>query len=134
MNKKKTYDETDEIEFRLTHNVSDHYWLEWRYKEPRKFWFFKKYDKWKGLHYYTPGIFTPDEDPDDDFNWYWRGFHLGKKSEVQEYESIRRNIHTKKQLYDYYHVKENIDRYYRDVETHKKWVEETNRNIQKYVD
>ena len=133
MNKKKTYDENDEIEFRLTHNVSDHYWLEWRYKEPRKFWFFKKYDKWKSLRYYTPGIFIAKDDPDDDFNWYWRGFHLGKKSEVQEYESIRKTIRTKKQLFDYYNVKGNLDRYYKDVEAHKKWVEEVNRNIQKYA-
>lgn len=133
MNKKKRYDENDEIELRLTHNVSDHYWLEWRFKRSRKFLCFKIRDKWKAIHYYTPGIFTPDEDPSREFSWYWRGFHLGKKNEVQEYEYIKENIHTKKQLYDYYHVKENIDRYYRDVETHKKWLEETNRNIKKYT-
>ena len=129
--KKKIYNENDEIEFRLTHNVEDHYWLEWRFKQPREWWFFKIYDKWKSIHYYTPGIFTPDDDPNDDFNWYWRGFHLGRKAEVQEYEKIKSTIKTKKQLFDYYHVKENIDMYYDHLHKHKKWLDETNATIEK---
>lgn len=129
--KKKIYDENDEIEFRLTHNVEDHYWLEWRFKQPREWWFFKIYDKWKSIHYYTPGIFTPDDDPNDDFFWYWRGFHLGRKAEVQEYEKIKSTIKTKKQLFDYYHVKENIDMYYDHLHRHKKWLDETNATIEK---
>ena len=129
--KKKIYNENDEIELRLTHNVEDHYWLEWRFKQPREWWFFKIYDKWKSIHYYTPGIFTPDDDPNDDFNWYWRGFHLGRKAEVQEYEKIKSTIKTKKQLFDYYHVKENIDMYYDHLHKHKKWLDETNATIEK---
>lgn len=129
--KKKIYNENDEIEFRLTHNVEDHYWLEWRFKQPREWWFFKIYDKWKSIHYYTPGIFTPSDDPNVDFNWYWRGFHLGTKSEVQEYEKIKSTIKTKKQLFDYYHVKENIDMYYDHLHKHKKWLDETNATIEK---
>ena len=129
--KKKIYNENDEIEFRLTHNVEDHYWLEWRFKQPREWWFFKIYDKWKSIHYYTPGIFTPDDDPNDDFNWYWRGFHLGRKADVQEYEKIKSTIKTKKQLFDYYHVKENIDMYYDHLHKHKKWLDETKATIEK---
>ena len=131
--KKRNYTENDEIEFRLIHNVADHYWLEWRFREPRRFWFFKKYDGWKNIHYYTPGIFTPKDDPNDDLNWYWRGFHLGKKSEVQEYEHIRQTIHTKKQLFDYYHVKENVEKYYTDLHKHKEWLDELGENIKKHV-
>ena len=124
--KKKVYNENDEIELRLTHNVADHYWLEWRFKEPGRFLFFKKYDKWKSIRYYCPGIYTADEDPDRDFNWYWRGFHLGNKHEVQEYEHLKEIIHTKKELYKYYNVQGNIDKYYRDKEAHQKWLEEYN--------
>lgn len=131
---KKTYTENDEIEIRLVHNVSDHYWLEWRFKEPRKFWIFKKYDKWKGLRYYTPGIFTPKDNPDDEFNWYFRGFHLGKQSEVEEYDYIVKTVKTKKDLYKYFRVEENIEKYYNHLEQHKKWLNEYYNNVKKYVD
>ena len=130
---KRKYNENDEIEFRLVHNVADHYWLQWRFKEPCKFLFFNIKDKWKSLHYYIPGIFTPDDDPNDDFNWYWRGFHMGRENEVQEYDAIREKIKTKKALFDYYRVQDNIDLYHRHLNEHRQWVEKTNRNIDKYV-
>lgn len=130
---KKVYTENDEIEFRLTHYANDYYILEWRFKEPGKFLFFKIYDKWKCLRYYTPGIFTPEDDPSRDFSWYWRGFHMGKKHEVQEYEHILKNIKTKKALFNYYHVNENIERYEKHLAEHNKWLDETNNNIKKYV-
>lgn len=130
---KKTYEDNDNIEFRLVHNVADHYWLEWRFKEPRKFLCFKIRDKWKAIHYYTPGIFTPDDDPNREFSWYWRGFHLGKQSEVREYEYIKANIKTKAQLYEYFHVEENLARYENDLEKHNKWLMELNDNIKKHV-
>ena len=129
----KRYNENDEIEFRLIHNVVDHYWLQWRFKEPRKFLLFNIKDKWKGMRYYTPGIFTADDDPNDDFYWYWRGFHMGKRNEVQEYDRIKETIKTKKALFDYYRVKENIDLYYKHLHQHKLWVDETNKNIEKYT-
>ena len=130
---KKKYTETDEIEIRLKYNVTDHYFLEWRYKEPHKFLFFNIKDKWKTIAYYNPGISSPSDDPDDDLKWYWRGFHMGRKNEVQEYDSLLKKIFTKKQLFDYFNVENNIDRYYRDLEEHKKWLAETNENISKYV-
>lgn len=127
----KRYNENDEIEIRLEHNVGYHYWLKWRYKEPRKFLFFNVKDKWKYIHYYTPGIFSIDDDPNDDLFWYWRGFHLDNKSEAQEYESVRNKIKTKKQLFEYYHVKENTDLYFKNLHEHKVWVDETNETIKK---
>ena len=128
---KEKYTENDEIELRLTHNIEDHYWLEWRFKQPRKWWFFKIYDKWKSIHYYSPGIFTPDDDPNDDFFWYWRGFHLGRKSEVQEYEKIKSVIKTKKELFNYFNVKGNTDLYHRHLKAHQEWLDETNATIAK---
>lgn len=130
---KKKYTETDEIEIRLTHNVAGHYFLEWRYKEPRKFLFFNIKDKWKLMSYYNPGVSSVDDDPNDDIYWYWRGFHMGKSGEVQEYEKIKRDIKTKKQLFDYFNVSANIENYYRDLHEHNKWLKETNENIKKYV-
>lgn len=129
----KRYNENDEIEFRLIHNVADHYWLQWRFKEPRKFMFFNIKDKWKGMRYYTPGIFNADDNPNDDIYWYWRGFHMGERNEVQEYDSIKKTIKTKKALFDYFQVKENIDLYYNHLHQHKLWVDETNKNIEKYT-
>lgn len=79
---RKKYTETDEIEIRLTHNVADHYFLEWRYKEPRKFLFFSIKDKWKLMSYYNPGVSSVEDDPNDDMYWYWHGFHMGKRNEV----------------------------------------------------
>lgn len=131
---KKVYNDTDEIEFRLVHNVADHYWLRWRFKEPGKFLWFKTRDKWKYLRYYIPSsIFTPVENPDRDICWYWRGFHLGKENEVREYEYIKANIKTKAQLYKYYRVKENMELYERHVEEYNKWLSELNNNIKKHV-
>lgn len=130
---KKKYAETDEIEISLTHNVADHYFLQWRFKEPRKFLFFNIKDKWKLISYYSPGVSGVDDDPNDDFYWYWRGFHMGKQNEVQEYEKIKRDIKTKKQLFDYFNVSANIENYYRDLHEHNKWLKETNENINKYV-
>lgn len=129
---KKRYQDTDEIELRLEHNVADHYWLQWRFKEPRKFLFFNIYDKWKTIHYYT-GVYGPDDDPNDDMYWYWRGFHLGKNSEVQEYEHIKETIKTKAALFKYFNVKNNIDRYYNDLHKHKLWLDELNGNIKKFT-
>ena len=129
--KKKVYDENDEIELRLTHNVEDHYWLEWRFKQPREWWFFKIYDKWKSIYYYLGSARKPDSDPNDDHFWYWRGFHLGKKSDVQEYEKIKKTIKTKKELFDYFNVVANIDTYYRDLHDHHEWLKETNAAIEK---
>lgn len=130
---KKKYTETDEIEIRLTHNVADHYFLQWRFKEPHKFLFFNIEDKWKLISYYNPGVFSADDDPNDDIYWYWRGFHMGKRNEVQEYEKIKRDIKTKKQLFDYFNVSANIENYYRDLHEHNEWLKETNENIKKYV-
>lgn len=129
---KKKYTETDEIEIRLTHNVVDHYFLEWRYKEPRKFLFFNIKDKWKLISRYM-GVSRVDDDPNDDIYWDWRGFHMGKRGEVQEYEKIKRDIKTKKQLFDYFNVSVNIENYYRDLHEHNKWLKETKENINKYV-
>ncbi len=131
MRKKRTDD--GEIEIRLIHNVVDHYFLQWRFKEPRKFLFFNIKDKWKLISYYNPGVSSVDDDPNDDIYWYWRGFHMGKRSEVQEYEEIKRDIKTKKQLFDYFDVSANIKNYYRDLHEHNKWLKETNENINKYV-
>ena len=131
MRKKRTDD--GEIEIRLIHNVVDHYFLQWRFKEPRKFLFFNIKDKWKLISYYNPGVSSVDDDPNDDIYWYWRGFHMGKRSEVQEYEEIKRDIKTKKQLFDYFDVSANIKNYYRDLHEHNKWLRETNENINKYV-
>lgn len=130
---RKKYTETDEIEIRLTHNVVDHYFLQWRFKEPRKFLFFNIKDRWKAISYYNPGISSPSDDPSDDLRWYWRGFHMGKRNEVQEYEKIKRDIKTKKQLFDYFNISANIENYHRDLEEHKKWLKETNENIKKYA-
>ena len=130
---KKKYTETDEIEIRLTHNVADHYFLQWRYKETRKFLFFNIKDKWKLISYYRPGVSSVDDDPNDDTCWYWRGFHMGTRSEVQEYDKIKRNIKTKKQLFDYFNVSANMENYYRDLHNHNEWLKETNENIKKYV-
>lgn len=130
---RKKYTETDEIEIRLTHNVADHYFLEWRYKEPRKFLFFNIKDKWKLISYYCPGFSGVDDDPNDDIYWYWRGFHMGKRNEVQEYEKIKRDIKTKKQLFNYFNVSGNIENYYRDLHEHNEWLKETNENIKKYA-
>lgn len=126
---KKRYTENDEIELRLTHYVSDCYILEWRFKEPRKWWFFKKHDKWRRIEYYQPGIFVPSDNPDDSSMWFWRSFHLGKKSEVQEYERLKERVKTKKDLYSYFKVKENMGRYYNHLDEHRKWVDEYNATI-----
>ena len=130
---KTDYTENSQIEFRLTHNVSDHYWLEWRFKEPKKIWIFKKYDKWKGIHYYIQGTFTPKDDPDREFAWYWRGFHLGRQKDVEEYDYIINNIKTKKELYKYFRVEDNIKKYLEHLEEHKKWLKAYSSNIEKYV-
>ena len=130
---KKKYTETDEIEIRLTHNVADHYFLQWRFKEPRKFLFFNIKDKWKLISYYSPGVSSVDDDPNDGIYWYWRGFHMEKRNEMQEYEKIKRDIKTKKQLFDYFNVSANIENYYHDLHEYNKWLEETNENINKYV-
>ena len=129
---KKTYTENDEIELRLTHNVSTYYWLEWRYKAPKwTFLWFKKRDRWKTIAHYLPGFFTPDKDPGDEFNWYWHDFNLGKRGDVQEYERLKGKVKTKKQLYDYYHVADNIELYYQHLEQHKEWLAETNSTIKR---
>lgn len=130
----KNYTENDEIELKLDHDIADHYWLKWRYSEPRKFLFIKFYDDWKRIAYYTNTIgFTPDEDPNDDLNWYWRGFSLGEKYQVQEYESLKKKIRTKKELFDYFHVKENMDLYAKHLHEHKLWVDNTNSTIKRLV-
>ena len=126
---KKRYTENDEVELRLTHYVSDCYILEWRFKEPRKWWFFKIYDKWKSISYYQTALFTPDNNPDDDFYWFWRSFNLGRKSEVQEYERLKERVKTKKDLYSYFRVKENMDIYYHHLDQHRKWLEDYNATI-----
>ena len=131
---KKKYDENDEIELRLTHDIADHYFLEWRFKEPKKVWFFWKHDRWKTIQYYSPGVFSAEMDPNDDTYWYWHGFHLGNKAEVQEYENLKKNIRTKKQLFDYYNVQANIDTYYRNLHTHKQWLDDTKETIKRLVD
>ena len=131
---KKNYTENDEIELRLTHNVSTHYWLEWRFKKPKgRFLWFDIHDKWKSIPYYTPGIFTPDMDPDSEYNWYWRGFDLGKKHDVQEYDGLRDKIRTKKQLFDHFNVDGNTEKYNRDLERHRAWLNEVNENIKRLV-
>lgn len=130
---RKEYAETDEIEIRLAHNVIDHYFLQWRFKEPRKFLFFNIKDRWKSISYYSPGVSSVDKNPNDGLYWYWRGFHMGRRNEVQEYEKIKRDIKTKKQLFDYFNVSANMENYRRDLEEHKKWLKETNENIKKYA-
>ena len=130
---KKEYNENDQIEFKLEHNVGDHYWLLWRFKEPRKFLFFKIRDKWKMLSYYCPGFFAPEDNPDRDFSWYWRGFRLGKNSEVSEYEWIKNNIKTEKQIRNYYHMDENLALYEKHKKMHQEWLNNLSDNIKKHV-
>jgi hypothetical protein len=127
------YNENDEIEIRLVHDIADHYFLEWRFKKPRKFLFFRVADKWKKIHYYNPGIFNVDDDPNDDMYWYWRGFRLGNKSDVQEYEKLKSIVRTQKDLFGYYHVKENMEWYSRNLREYRRWVEEVNATIGKLV-
>lgn len=127
----KRYNENDEIEISLEHNIGYHYWLKWRYKEPRKFLFFNVMDKWKYIHCYANSIFSVDDDPNDDFYWYWRGFHLDNKSDVQEYEKIKSTIKTKKELFKYYHVEENTGLYLRHLHEHNVWVNEANKAVKR---
>ena len=128
---RKTYKETDKIEYRLEHNVGDHYFLQWRFVEPQKFLFFNIHDKWKHVQYYSPGIFSPNDDPNDDIYWYFRGFHLGSDEEANEYAYIKNNITTKKGLFVYYDVKENTDLYFKNLHEHKKWCDKLERNVEK---
>ena len=46
---------------------------------------------------------------------------------------IKKDIKTKKQLFDYFNVSANIENYYRDLHEHNKWLNETNENIKKYT-
>ena len=129
---KKIYKDTDEIELRLKYNIADHYWLEWRYKEPRKFLWFTIKDRWKMLPYYT-GTHGPDDNPNEDLFWYWRGFHLGRDPEVEEFEHVKGMVKTKKDLDRYYGVQGNYAWYENDLKVHRKWLKKLNDNIEKYT-
>ena len=130
--RKKEYSENDEIEISLSHYVKDCYLLVWRFKEPRKWWFFKKYDKWKVLHLYRPSAFmTKEDDPDDSFYWDYVKFNLGKNHKVQEYEKVKSTVKTKKDLYDYFKVEYSMESYRHQLEEYTKWRMETDNTVER---
>ena len=130
--KKKVYNENDEIEIRLSPYVKDYYILEWRFKEPRKWLFFNKYDKWKNLYLYSPNAFmTKEDNPDTRFYWNYVLFNLGKNHEVQEYEKIKDTVKTKKDLYGYFKVKELLEQYYHHLEEYNNWRAETSNTVER---
>lgn len=131
--KKKNYTENDEIELRLVHYVQAYYNLEWRFKESRKFLCFKLKDKWRTLCVYSNSLYSPEDDPNDDFYWSNVYFNMGRKSDVQEYECLKNKVRTKKDLFDYYQVQNKVNLYYDHMKQHRKWIEETNNNIKKFV-
>lgn len=129
----KHYTENDEIEIRLVHTVGAYYDLEWRYKKPHKFLFFNIKDNWKILPYYSPAAFSPDDDPDSEFYWPSVFFNLGKKSDVDEYERLKKTVKTKKDLYSFFHIQEKLEVYKRHMEEHDEWLEMLEGNIAKHV-
>ena len=130
---KKKYSENDEIELRLVQYVRPYYDLQWRFKEPRKFLFFNVKPTWRTLSVYSNSMFDPKEDPNDDFYWHNVYFNMGRNSDVQDYESMKGRIKTKKDLFDYYNIKEKVNLYFDHLAEHRKWVEQTDKNIQKHT-
>ena len=61
---KKIYNENDEVEIRLKYYVNHTFVLEWRFKEPGRFLFFKVPDKWRRIVLYDNPYFSPNENPD----------------------------------------------------------------------
>lgn len=130
----KHYTENDEIELRLVNCAGAYYDLEWRYKKPHKFLFFNVKDGWKILPYYDTNIyFSADEDPDSDLRWHNIIFNLGKKSDVDEYEKLKKTVKTKKDLYNFFHIQEKLEVYKRHQEEHDEWLEMLEGNIAKHV-
>lgn len=130
--KKKEYDENDEIEIGLSYYVHDCYLLVWRFKEPRKWLFFKRHDKWKNLYLYRPHAFMmKNDDPGDSFYWNYVMFDLGKNHEVQEYEKVKSTVKTKKDLYDYFKVEYSMESYRHQLEEYTKWRMETDNTVER---
>lgn len=121
---KKKYTESDEIEIRLERLNRTKYVLLWRFKEPRKFLFFKIKHDWRTLSLYSMSEFDPQEDPNDDHYWHDVCFDAHKKDDVQEYERVKSRIKTKKDLYDYYSVRDRTNLYFDHLKEHRKWVKE----------
>ena len=130
---RKIYTENDEIEIRLINYVGPYYDLQWRFKEPRKFLCFKIKNWWRRLCTYSNYVFDPADDPRDDYYWHNVYFNMGKKSNVQEYESVKAKVKTKKDLLDYFKVKESNGLYLEHLKKHREWEEELKDNVKKYV-
>ena len=130
---RKKYTENDEIEVRLVQYVPPYYDLQWRFKEPRKFLCFNIKQGWRTLCIYSNSGFTPGDDPNDDYFWHNVYFNMGRKSDVQEYENLKGRIKTKKDLFDYYRVRDRVNLYFDHMKEHRKWEEELNNNIKKHV-
>ncbi len=126
---KKIYNDNDEVEIRLKYYVNHTFVLEWRFKEPGRFLFFKVPDKWRRILLYDNPRFSPYEDPDKDIYWSYVFFNLGWDSEVQKYERLKEKVKTKKELDNYFHVKEKMSLYQEHKKRHQEWVEKTNKTI-----
>ena len=90
--KRILYNENDEIEISLRYFAGDFYELIWRFKECKKFLWFKIHDKWKCLNRYESFGVNGYRDPRDDLNWRTVKFDLGRESDVQRYESIKGKV------------------------------------------
>lgn len=119
----KKYNENDKIEIYFERTGGYNYKLQWRYKEPKKFLWFEIQDKWKGIMYYTNDIdVAPYREPNEPMYWRYHGFNLLDEASKKEYDWIKENIKTKKELFDYFKVQENITKYYKDLHEYNEFL------------
>ena len=131
--KRILYNENDEIEISLRYFAGDFYELIWRFKECKKFLWFKMHDKWKCLNRYESFGDNGYRDPRDDLNWHTVKFDLGRESDVQHYESIKAKVKTKRELYDVFNVDQTNEKFHRDMDKYYEYRARVQRHVDELV-
>lgn len=130
--RKEKYTENDEIELNLVYYAGPWYNLQWRYKKTHKFLWFDVHDSWKTLTIYKNNWTDLSDDPKDDYHWDSPSFKLTRDSDVQAYESLKKKLKTKKDLWDYYNVNGRTEAYLRDLEAYSAGQAELEERAKKY--
>lgn len=131
---KQKHTENDEIEIRLVHYVGRFFHLQWRYKDTHKVLGFNVHDRWKYITIYDMNWDEGDiYGPENDFYWKTPSFDLSDNSDVQKYESIKKKINTKKDLWDWYNINHRIEKYFDDLRRYAEMQDRLEQNKEKYA-
>ena len=132
-NMKEKYTENDEIELRLVCYAGPWFHLQWRYKKKHKFLCFNIHDSWKTLVYYDEQKWTDlSDDPRDDYYWWTPSFNLNRDADAQSFETLKKKLKTKKDLWDWYGINHRVEAYMKDLEEYKKGLKDLEEKAKKY--